>query len=325
MDISVHNKAHEVHQTQKGQFCGRVVDIEINGVKIETPKPVPTTRELEYCTRIDRSRLDLSVVQYVRQLKRLYLFQNQYDKEREKSSYNAFLQTNNSSVVDFFFQYPHRFNLSDTQQAMLMQLQNETNSKFVSYFERNRNQPADVFEKEIIALRDEYDDKIFTPTISMKTEKEGLIKEKIKRVLDNKFQRVNVIYASIRENPVNWFDLSALIYDKDLWVNVVNVLPRMVGNEKTATIPWTFLFGVNTASLAKPWGGSPAYPRRLNRTTSCFDIIDESISYQQSRVENIIESEVLTQDLKDSILEENLFSDFVGNKTGLTRIITDLS
>ncbi len=324
MSLRVRNKGFEVHRTLKGQFCGRVVDIKIDGVTIETPKTVPSKKELEYFSQADRRTADLSVVQYVTQMRHFGGFQSSADQTREKLLYESFLRANQGSIVDFFLQYPHRFNLTNRQQAMAMDLQNDTVSKFVSHFEQNRNQKADVFEKEIILLRKTYNDKIFTPSVHMKTEKEGLIRKKVKVVLNNGFQRVNVIYASILENPSNWFALSNLIYDKDLWVNVVGVLPRMTIKEKTAMIPWTFLFGANTTSLAKAWGGGSAYPRHLNRDTSCFDIVDRNISYPKSRAENVKETEIVSQDIKNSILQQNLFRNLVRNRAGLRDIINRL-
>lgn len=325
MHLKVHNRGFELHRCRRGQFCGRVVDIKIDGMSLETPKAIPNSKELGFYSQNDKETGDLSVIQYILQLRNFGAFQNSTDQIREFGFYDSFIRANGESVVDFFVQYPQNLNLSNEQQIMLMNLQDNTASKFVSYFEKNRNQPADDYEKEIVSLRDVYEDKVFTPSIHMKTEKEGLIREKLGKFLDNGFERLNVIYASIRENQANWFALSDIIYDKDVWVNVTGVLPRMTIKEKFAIIPWSFLFGASTSSLGKPWSGSRAYPRHLTRTTSCFDVVDESITYPKSRVENIKETNEIAQDVKTNILQGGLFGNIVHNRRGLKIIVNNLS
>ena len=201
----------------------------------------------------------------------------------------------------------------------------EFSPTIISDHESSRDQSAEKFEQEILITKDKYKKSTVSPTVDMGIEKENLFADKIDKILDNEFVRFNVIFRSIKENFVNWIDLSEKIAKRNVWVNVVGVSPRWYNqHEKISQMSKVFLFGVHSASQGYPWiSKSKVDSYVLNRHTLHFEK-NTDIEYDESRALSVNSIGRVLQNSIPYIKKKEFFGRYVPLLDGLNYSFTDL-
>lgn len=281
---------HSATDTTEIDFEGKKRKIHANTVKMITdkgaydlPAVAINTAEVNYHIKANIKPETALIQSVLRSFDKKEL-RNAGAIKEIKEQYRKLLTQHPDQIVDFCYQIPQKLNLTKHEIQVLEQIQVDAGAMIISTYETDRNQSAQDFENEMLDAQARYKDHTVSPTIDIGIEEEGLFTEKVKRVLRNGFTRFNVIFRSIPDNYPNWLDLSELILNRNVWVNVVGISQRWYNTKlKISQMSRVFLFGVHSASQGYPWMGTPKAPSYvLNDATLCFNE-DKSLSYEQSR------------------------------------------
>lgn len=319
MKINVRNIGSDSFTDANGNtFVSNSVDIDIGGrLKIALQRSVPNQRELAYSQGTGIT-IGNPLFQTVKQVKNLQQFRTQVGLAT--THYKDLLLSRPASLGNWFLQYPQSARLTPTDRLQTHNIQVNAGALAISDLEINREQPAADFETDIMALRKQYPNHIVCPTIDVGIKTNGLFAEKVDKVIGNGFDMFNVVYRSIPENFVNWIDLPTKLLGKNIWCNVVGVLPRWYGKtERISQISRTFLFGVHSSSLGLPWSGSQPKPTRLNQRTLCFDIAPAGTSYEFSRTAAVVTQDRALGTARSHTMGSTFFRNFVPSTYGLNR------
>lgn len=288
-----------------------------NKTKYEMPAVAANTVELEYFNKSKVQPQTQLIQAVVRSLNKAEI----HDKEKLskiKKQYRDLFTQNTDSIIDFYFQHPQSINLDKNERKLIHEIQYDANATILSDHESNRDQSEDDFEVEMLETRDKYKDITVSPTIDIGIQEEHLVGKKIDKILENGFSRFNIIFRSIRDNHINWIDLSQKIAGRNVWVNVVGVARRWYNPKlRISQMSRVFLYGVHSASQGYPWRGADNMPPyTLNEKTLCYDLM-RNMSYEESRAKSTNSQQQVLSSSIPHIKKRSFYKTYVPSKFGL--------
>jgi len=318
MKIYVKNVGKEMFTSSNGNmFTSNAIDVDIAGIKIKMQCSVPNQREIVYSEKVGVMNAGVPVFQVARQVKNISYFRLTSERALAIAQYRNLLTARPTSIGDWFLQYPQKNHLNQNDRLAIHEVQIKAGATILSDIEIDREQDENVFESDILDLRNKYPDKIVSPTIDIGIETDDLFGRKVDKIIKNEFDRFSVIYRSIPDNFPNWIDLSVRIFGKDIWCNVVGILSRWSGKKRISNIPRPFLFGAHSTSLGLPWMVSAVKPVNLNASTLCFDLAPAGTRYEQSRSDAIQIQDIEFANARGHTINGTFFKKFVQSKYGL--------
>ncbi|QLH03641.1 hypothetical protein C5F47_08870 [Nitrosopumilus cobalaminigenes] len=322
MKINVRNIAREL-EPSLGISGVNAIDVKIMDKIIQLPMTVPNRVELLYAENAHNS-LNPQLIQNVVRL-------NNIEYIRKTSVQNKIIKDGNSlqmkypsALIDLYIQYPQENILTQNDRAIIHELQRKLKSKFISDYETDRNQDENLFEIDILTLRNDNPNSIIVPTIDLGIRPIGLFKKKLDKVMANNFDKVNVIYRSPLENINNWNALSRTIYGKNIWCNIVGITSRWPSRlNKLSRVSTSFLYGAHTVSMGVAWGGTPnAESHTLNPKTHYFQLDANGSTYEESRT---ISTKLLHLEWKrarEHILAGTFYTKYIPRRKGLREFLS---
>ena len=320
MRINVKNVGRERFVSPSGNtLTSNSIDVGVAGLGIELQRSVPNQREISYAEGVGMRTLGTPLFQVVRQFKHLSVFRRPPEIIQATNQYRDLLTARPNSLGDWHLQYPQRVNLTQSDRSIVHQIQINAGALILSDVEIDREQDESAFESDIVALKNQYPNKVVCPTIDTGTRTDGLFGRKVDKILKNGFDRFNVINRSIENtnNFPNWIDLSEKILGKDVWCNVVGAPLRWHGRDRIAQISRPFLFGVHSVSLGLPWMYGKVKPFTLNGQTFCFDQAPAGVSYGQARADSVLTQDRELGTARSNTINGTFFRRYVPSRYGL--------
>ena len=314
--INVNNIGNSSHSGPRNRLGVNAIDVDIVPYHHEFPRIVLNSKEIEYASKAGMPIIN-SPFQFVKQIRKFSEIRNYTTRTETTNQYRSLL-TKMNGVGDFYLQFPQRFSPTDRDRTLIHEIQKNAGSTILTDYELDRYQTAREFEQQILELKRQNPNYDISPTIDIRIEDENLFGEKVAVVLKNGFKRFNVIYGSIPENFANWIDLTSKIYTKNIWCNVVNVLPRWQRKKKISQISRIFLFGVHTVSLGLAWSGVPNAPTHtFDPRTHRFVLMTSGMTYVEGRAEAVVQQARENTIARRHIINGTYFTNYVMTRSGL--------
>lgn len=325
MKININNVGNDGFTGSRHSIGVNAIDVHVGGRDLELPMIVPNRIELEY-SRISRHQMRMPLIQMVQRVMNISEIRNTRKQTEITENYERLLTGNRHALGDLYLQYPQDNTLQQADRETIHAIQVNAGALILSDYELDRTQSADDFEAQILQSLQEYPKHVVSPTLDIGIQDEGLFAKKVDKILENDFDRFNVIFRSIPQNITNWIDLSTKIFGKKVWCNVVGTIPRWHGKTRISQVSRVFLFGAHSVSMGYPWRGTPDAPAySFDANTHCFVLANHGITYEQSRTQNVFTQRVQNSTARRHIIAGTYFTDYVLNRNGLQRSLVAIT
>ena len=204
----------------------------------------------------------------------------------------------------------------------------------MSDIEVNREQSVEDFASHLENLENPHN-QIICPTIDLEIVTPGLFTAKLDYILEKKYPRFNVKFASFDTNYINWLRLSQRIFGKDVWCNMTSVTKGHFHTTppQKSLLACTFLYGVHTASHNyrrfgkfnddKPYEKPKEITGRvLDRNSLCYNKM--RISPEEAVVESMNNLSREIEKIKEHVKKETFFSEYVPKRKALSDELDNL-
>ncbi len=278
-------------------------------------------------------KLNCTTSQYVyRPRKKIDITSNK--KQNIINNYQLLIKKYPTILWDFYYQYYPKYLPTEQEREAIIDIQKQAGAIIISDYESNIEQSAIKFEKQILELRSNNDGYVVSPTVDIGIKTIGLFGEKIQKLIDNGFERFNVVYRSIYDQQVNWIELSKKIHGVDIWCNVVGISQRYLSNANPISLTSiVYLYGVHTASLGYPTirnhktKSKPKPKMKILNFDSKTHTFEETtqISNVQSRAHSI-NSQISQLELSiPHIVNKTYYSKFIKSKPDLYSVLSSIT
>ena len=313
--INVSYRGDDSHNGPRNRLGVNAIDAQIGSHKLELPRTIPNSAEIEYARRSGQTDLN-TPFQFVKLMRTVAEIRNLQNRRAITRQYQAMLSRMNG-FGDFFLQRSKDTRFTNQDRNFIHEIQRDAGALNISDCESDRYQNASDFENEILATQAQYPELDVSPTIDVRIEDEDLFDEKLQVIITNGFKRFNVIYGSIPDNITNWIDLSYRIFKRRIWCNGVGVSPRWQRSTMISQISRVFLFGVHTISLGYPWFSTPnARPHNFIPARHRFVHVPGA-NYEQTRAGTIRNMVAENSIGRDHIIGHSYFRRYVPARDGL--------
>lgn len=337
VNLIVENIESEKYDINNRFIAVNAIKATIGEAEFEFPSPAPIKSELDAAIEA-KEEITPKLFQYFYQIQERYPLTRNATCNNITTTFKKLIADNPSRIGDICFDFLSNHEITSEERDAILKIQRDSDSLFLSDIETNKEQDTAALEAEIDSI-DNPKDQIVCPTLDLSTVTPGVFSAKLDFILERKFPRVNVKFASLDTYYVNWLDLAERIYKKDIWCNLTSI-PRGYFNADPpfkSLLACVFLYGVHTASHNYPRRPKKnkdepkkeikkdpsEWPSRLlNRNTLYFD--DSSLSYYQSRVRSINNQHLETNLYTDLIKGKTFFAEYSSKKKALTDELHDL-
>ncbi len=323
MQFKIANLGFDSHQVASGKEI-HAKTIEIKGWKqhFTCPAVVMNHVELGYAGVSAATRMGMPVIEMVRNFGSTNQLDDPILFSQEVSAYSR--NISHPFISGWAFQRTKTLALKDKHLDKVAEIQYAAGSRELSHVEKLSHQPVSEMANEINRLQNDYPDCDICPTLDIGMVGTRLLRDKLKKIIDMGISKVNVQYRSIAGNMGNWLDLSSVVFDKDIWVNCVGIVPRINRWTKDAYLPQVFMFGVDTASAGiMPFPRGKPTPILMDARTLKFNDVP-TMTYEQSRTQTIVEQGKALSDFQKHIKDKTFFSQLAPAKNSLNKILSSI-
>jgi hypothetical protein len=237
-----------------------VSSINENNVNLPTISPVQT--ELRRAEKRVMA-INSPFATFVDHVTSLVDFKRNY--EDHQTEYENFASKYANKIVNYSLDLSPKHSLDNEAVGLIREIQFYADSPFLFEYESDMNQSVDSLNNQLIETQDWLDEnnstKILVPVLDMKITKEHLLSDKLE-ALSDKYNRINVIYASPLKKQANWADLKAFLKDSNIWCHMDCVLNRY-DSDRIAHRVRLYAIGILSTSLGFPFGGNGSNKKRI--------------------------------------------------------------
>ncbi len=239
-----------------------------------------------------------------------------------------------NSILDIGYDFIKNYKKREAERQSILEIQKTLKTLFLSDIEVNREQSVEDFASHLENLENPHN-QIICPTIDLEIVTPGLFTAKLDYILEKKYPRFNVKFASFDTNYINWLRLSQRIFGKDVWCNMTSVTKGHFHTTppQKSLLACTFLYGVHTASHNyrrfgkfnddKPYEKPKEITGRvLDRNSLCYNKM--RISPEEAVVESMNNLSREIEKIKEHVKKETFFSEYVPKRKALSDELDNL-
>lgn len=318
-NIVVRNVGTDFVTTPNGRILhANAAEIYYNGYTVPLPAVIPNQLEMKYAHQSSFGGFDIPIFQHVYYVDFNLDFRDTAIKNQISNNFKKTLDANPNSLGDIFLQYREDYPIKQSHRSAWHEIALKASSKILPDIEVNIEQSAQDFINQCTDLRDNNPDHIIRPILDMGMRTNGLLEEKIKLLIKNKFPCFQARYRPIKLRFKNWIALSNAIAEQNIWCNVVGCTRRWYGKQKISVLAPLFQLGVHSVSFGnlKVFGAFKIQPFQLDVTTLCYNPAPRGVTYPESRADAVFTHDRHLALARRHIINRDFYSYFVKSKDG---------
>ncbi len=300
-----------------GRLSANYIKCKINDIEVEFPYMNATKQDFDKSSEVNP--LQSQHFQYfVNELDpRVPNITAEYRQNQIRSKFSSIVDEYEPVLTDVTLYYDDHEVGQDTRIAFL-NLQRELNTTFLSDIEIDKNQSIRDFTTQLDHFHSLDSNQIKSPTISMSTPFD-LFEEKLKLILDKKYDRFNVEWGGQSKYYDRWLLLSELISKKKIICNGVSINQKRNYYEPFESyVVKQFMLGVHSCSTG--YTGFPKKDKNTKPKPQRIFVLNEHTWNYEERPEitydlaNTLSHNTLSkiaQNSRQHILNDTYFTDFV--------------
>lgn len=334
-ELVVENIAKEKIDLGKKMIGPNVIEATIRDVTFQFPDAAAMKSEMDKADKMD-ILIGTKLIQYFYQVQNRYPITDEHYRQNITKTFSDLMVKYPNHISDINFDFIKSHIVTPEEIEAILQIQKDVKSPFLSTIEPNKEQSVDDFIAQLENVKNPHK-QILCPGIDLDTVTPDLFTKKLDYILEKKYPRFNVKYASLYTRYNNWLDLSERIFGKDVWCNVTSV-PRghfNVTPPHRSLLACTFLYGVHTASHG--YGRRPKknndekvetknpeeYTARLLDPNS-FYYNEVDMTYEQSIVNSMNNLCSELDKIRDQVIDDTFVTKYLPTKDGLLDELNDL-
>ncbi len=334
-DVIVQNIAKEEYGVGNKKIGPNVIEVTINGVTYQFPDAAAIKGEIDKAGNLEIP-IKTKLIQYFYQVRKIFPITEERYQSNITKAFSELMEKYPDHLIDINFDFVKSHTVTPEEMKAILKIQRDVKSPFLSIIEPNREQSLEDFVAQLSSIGNPYN-QIICPSIDLDTKTPGLFVKKLERILEEKYPRFNVRYASLYTRYGNWLDMSERIFGKDVWCNVTST-PREIFNAAPphrSLLACTFIYGAHTAShgYGRGWKKDgddtmkikkpDEYARRLLDPKS-FYYNDSDLLYNECIVKSINNISSETNNMRQYVIDGTFASKYLPQRAGLREELNDL-
>ena len=247
-ELVVKNIAKEKIDLDPAMIGVNVIEATIGDATFHLPHVAASKSDID---KAEKTSIPITteLIQYFHQVQNRFPLTDKHYSQKITKTFRHLMEKYPNHISDINFDFLKNRTITPQEIESVLQIQRDVKSPFLSIIESNKEQSLGAFIAELDNTSNPHK-QILCPGIDLDTVTPDLFSKKLDYILEKKYPRFNVKYASLQTRYSNWLDLSEKIFGKDVWCNVTSV-PRGYFNTTPphrSLLACIFLYGVHTAS-----------------------------------------------------------------------------
>lgn len=248
-----------------------------------------------------------------------------------KCNYEKFARDHSNHLINYSFDLHPKQEMSREIRDEIREIQIDANSQFLFEYEIDINQSVTTVTQQMDQaqkwLSIKKPNKILVPVIDMKIEDEDLFLKKLEE-LSKKFKRINIIYQSPTQAPVQWAYLQKFLKNNIVWCHMDCVLKRY-NSDKISHRVSLYTLGISSSSSTYGFGGGNSGKKsepkiyQFDRKTIQYHGLDKphlpSVAERKDRIwiDSLNEEIKQLQIMREHSKKGTLYTEYIPTKLGL--------
>lgn len=247
-ELVVKNIAKDKIDLGQAMIGVNVIEATIGDATFQLPHVAASKSDIDKAEKINIP-ITTQLIQYFYQVRNSFPLTDKHYRQNITKTFLRLMEKYPNHISDINFDFLKSHIITPQEIESVLQIQKDVKSPFLSIIEPDKEQSLDTFIADLDNTSNPHK-QILCPGIDLDTVTPGLFSKKLDYILEKKYPRFNVKYASLQARYSNWLDLSEKIFGKDVWCNMTSVLRGHFNTTPPhrSLLACTFLYGVHTAS-----------------------------------------------------------------------------